>query len=177
MQVKRIGLRIALTIGLGSSALVALGCSDDDGGSGNQACESACVEDYLGTVDSCEDETTDCMTDCTSPDDTSCMGECEVIMHECEFEMSACMAGCPCNDALSNCAAGCDYDDSGCLNACHDKHLECTGGDSVYDSTTACGMQKLECLSGCEAEADTDGYLDCRAGCHQAYTGCLSDCV
>jgi len=155
-------------------SLSALGCDDDES---NASCERGCARDYLAAVDSCEDDATACMAGCSSPDDSSCMWDCDDLAMECDFEMIMCMSGCPCLEKVQDCATGCGQDDMDCYQTCSDKYLDCAGTDSAYNCINMCSPDKYSCLWDCEDTADMSDYLDCRADCHAGYTGCLGDCV
>jgi hypothetical protein len=158
------------------TALSALGC-DDDGGD-NQSCESGCAADYASAVDSCEDDATACMAGCDSPDDVSCMWDCEDLDDECQFDMIMCMSGCPCLKSSQNCIAGCGSEDTDCYMECSERYLDCAGPNSPYMCTTYCPGDKASCLWDCEeTAADMDEYLECRADCHQQLSDCLADCI
>ena len=151
-------------------------CCDDE--PSNVECEQSCVEKYAGAVDSCEENAATCMEDCSSPDDTSCMWDCEDYEFECNMAMFMCMSGCPCLEASQHCVLGCDTEDMDCLTACSDDYVDCAGVDSAYNCVSLCSSAKTGCVWACEdISTDMSGYLDCRAECHQTFKGCLDDCV
>ena len=91
---------------LSATMLAVVACGDDES-ENNDSCETDCVAEYAKDAQTCEEETTSCMADCTGPDDTSCMWDCEDFEMECSTSFVVCVGRCPCAKKLVSCSQDC----------------------------------------------------------------------
>ena len=166
-------------IGLLVSLFNACKGDDDDKSANNLSCEQNCAGKYVKDVAACDQQTTDCLSGCAGPDDTSCIWDCEDLEMVCSNELTLCSAQCPCIEASASCILDCgESEDQACYTACASDYLECAGGQSPFQCIMMCESNKSSCTFDCEdTTTDMDAYITCRSACNSTHESCVELCI